>query len=184
MSRLGRKFARAKKRANKKNLSGLPRLHVAAEAGDQGEVRDLLDAGADVNGKTTSPRLTSAVMFDIPYAVGSTALHIAATHGYHDIAAVLLNKKADVNAVNAENFTPLDCAFVSYNGMVKEHAAKKGAFFARKKTIEKAEARISDLKKTMLVLQGAGGATKMFELPDALRLAAPIKPARKPPGLS
>jgi len=39
-----------------------------------------------------------------------TSLHIAATHGYHSVAELLINHKADVNALDCNGSTPLHVA--------------------------------------------------------------------------
>jgi uncharacterized protein len=73
-------------------------LMMAALGGHTEIVRQLLDAGAQLNGS------------------GWTALHYAAFSGYPDIVALLLRRGADKNAVAPNGYTPLMLA--SRNGNV------------------------------------------------------------------
>ena len=60
-----------------------------------------------------------AILTDSPDLVGSvsgggmTALHIAAARGYGDIALLIIDKGADVNARTSHDSTPLSFAFVN-----------------------------------------------------------------------
>lgn len=70
--------------------------------GDRGgnvqRVRDLLDAGADVNVRNSK---------------GQSALHCAAKAGFVDIVALLLERGAEVDAVDSKGETPLATALRS-----------------------------------------------------------------------
>ena len=74
-------------------------LHEAAEKGELGVVKDLLEDGADVNKQDKK---------------GKTALHYAATEGHSKIVRILIVKKGDVNVKDQNGETPLH--FASYKG--------------------------------------------------------------------
>jgi ankyrin repeat protein len=67
-------------------------LFTAAASGDVERVKDLLDAGEDINSRNSH---------------GVTALHFAAWCGYANVAKYLLDHQADVNARDAIGNTPL-----------------------------------------------------------------------------
>ena len=73
-----------------------PALVTAAMDRDTERVRTLLNAGADVNSRLSM--------------TGDTALHWAAYYGSIDIIKLLLEKGADVNAINGSRETPLNRA--------------------------------------------------------------------------
>jgi hypothetical protein len=70
-------------------------LIEVARRGDLGEVRRLLDKGANVNARDVD---------------GWTPLHWAAALGRLDIVKLLVERGADVNAKNGDGKTPLDLA--------------------------------------------------------------------------
>ena len=72
-----------------------PPLHEAAKNGDIEDVRELLEAGADVNGLNSE---------------GATPLHWAAFKGHVDVAKLLIKRGAKVNAVTKKGSTPLRLA--------------------------------------------------------------------------
>ncbi|MEW6356608.1 MAG: ankyrin repeat domain-containing protein [Planctomycetota bacterium] len=71
------------------------KLRSAAKAGNVERVKQLLDAGADING---------ADMFS------QTALHLAALHGHKDVVQLLIDRGADVNPTDESGATPLNYA--------------------------------------------------------------------------
>ena len=75
------------------------KLLDAVRSGDIREVRKFLKKGADVNAKTN---------------IGLTSLHAAATKGHTEIAALLLDRGADVNA-------QYKGGFALYTAAVKGH---------------------------------------------------------------
>jgi hypothetical protein len=70
-------------------------LLEAAFRGDLGEVRRLLDKGADVNAKS---------------GIGWTPLHAAAFCGHLDVVKFLVERGADIDAKDINGETPLDLA--------------------------------------------------------------------------
>lgn len=71
---------------------GSTALHLAAEHGQEGMVRYLLDIGADINAR------------DQP---GNTALHIAVRKGYRTIASLLLDMGCDVDVRDYNGNAPI-----------------------------------------------------------------------------
>ena len=67
-------------------------LHGAARAGDVEKVKELLRAGADVDGEGW---------------FGETPLHLAAFEGHRELTALLIEKGADVSAKDEYASTPL-----------------------------------------------------------------------------
>jgi ankyrin repeat protein len=70
-------------------------IHAAVTGGSTDEVRALLDAGVDVDRK---------------YASDYTALMIASSYGYADIASILIDAKADPRLKNGYGNTALKYA--------------------------------------------------------------------------
>lgn len=70
------------------------KFRQAIESGDLEAVRKLIDSGFDVN-------------FNIPATFGESALTTAIKYKNREMAELLINKGADVNAVNIEGRTPL-----------------------------------------------------------------------------
>ena len=71
---------------------GSTALHLAAERGQEGMVRYLLEIGAAIGAR------------DQP---GNTALHIAVRRGYRTIASLLLDRGSDVNVRDYNGNTPI-----------------------------------------------------------------------------
>jgi uncharacterized protein len=92
---LGSDPEEAKQRANSRSADGWPLLHLAAAFADEGTVRTLLDAGADVS------------------QISSTALRNQALHAVlalskdAAVTRLLIERGADVNAVQAAGYRPL-----------------------------------------------------------------------------
>jgi len=75
------------------SVSFYPALYTAAKHGREKEVRRLLDAGADVDGRSGADR--------------STALHIAAFEGFEAVALLLIERGANMSATDEYGGTPL-----------------------------------------------------------------------------
>ena len=93
---------KGKANVNARNTGGRTALHIAAAEGTHDTtIEQLLDAGADINAKDNE---------------GETPLHLAAKRSTgddtkaFDIAQILLDRTAKVNAVNVKQRTPLDKA--------------------------------------------------------------------------
>ena len=89
-------------------------IWAAAEAGNREVVLQHLVAGTDADTK------------DERY--GASSLHWATWCGHPDIVALIIAAKANVNAINFDGETPLDCATsFSQNeiaALLREHGAK------------------------------------------------------------
>ena len=91
-------------------------LQVAVKAHDLARVRELLDAGANVNARD---------------ALGATPLHDAAWNGYQDLARLLIERHADVNARHLEaGSTPLHYAVIKDEKEMAELLLDHGADLA------------------------------------------------------
>lgn len=84
--------------ANARGPDGYPALHFAIGMNFQGVVQQLLEAGCDVEIRSTSDETGSK---------GETALHCAAFWGRTEIAKLLIDAGADVNALSEGHATPL-----------------------------------------------------------------------------
>ena len=93
-----------------------PTLHKAVRAGDADRVRELLDAGADVNVRETS---NDRLQY--------TPLHWAAYYGHLEIAEILISRGADLDAEDPSYSTPLYLAAEQGHPKVVEFLISKGA---------------------------------------------------------
>jgi uncharacterized protein len=91
----------AKERANSRSADGWPLLHLAAAFADESTVRALLDAGADVGQVSGTPLRNQAL---------HAALAISKEAG---IVRLLIERGADVNAVQTAGYRPLHQAAVT-----------------------------------------------------------------------
>ena len=78
-----------------RDKNGWSILHYAATRDERGHAEKLIEAGADVNAKTST---------------GDTPLHVAVRAGKEGVVALLLSHGADLTAANAEGETALDTA--------------------------------------------------------------------------
>ena len=120
------------------NAAGRRPLHESVYLNNFNILEVMLAAAVD-----TSVRCNATVPMSRPYdtqpelqhdycACGFTPLHIAAMHGYHSVAELLVKKNADVNARDCSGSTPLHIA--SCHGMVAlvTFLVKNGAKINRK----------------------------------------------------
>ena len=87
-------------------------LLQAVEAGNEAEVRRLLDAKVPV---------------DSVDRTGNTALYFSACRGHAAIAALLLDRGANINAVGPSKDTPLHCAAMLSKPEVAKLLIERGA---------------------------------------------------------
>ncbi|KAM8938969.1 LOW QUALITY PROTEIN: protein phosphatase 1 regulatory subunit 12A-like [Pelodytes ibericus] len=118
---------------------------AACSAGDREEVRDLLAAGAPINGTNVDGLtalhqacidenmdmvqflLENGAFVNQPDNEGWTPLHAAASCGFVSIAQYLISKGANVAAVNSEGELPLDVAHESaMEKLLKSEIKKQG----------------------------------------------------------
>ncbi len=77
------------------------------------QITELIEAGANINAVTTVQK--------------ETPLHIAVRYGHKEVAELLLNKGANVNAVERRKWTPLHTAVKSGKVQVAELLLDRGA---------------------------------------------------------
>eukprot|EP00756_Hemistasia_phaeocysticola_P051878 Hpha_TRINITY_DN27050_c0_g1::TRINITY_DN27050_c0_g1_i1::g.33351::m.33351 len=94
------------------------KLVGASEDGNADECRRLLDALAPVDSRHPEE--------DVPFCEG-TALHIAANEGHVNVAEILLERGADIEAKNTSEATPLYVATLQGHTEVARLLLSKGA---------------------------------------------------------
>lgn len=88
----------------KKSFVGLEyRLFEAVELGHINKVKSLIDQGADLESRDLAK---------------NTPLHIACMVGDLEIAKLLIEKGADVNAINDNGFTPLSVTNAQHQNVI------------------------------------------------------------------
>lgn len=111
---------------NIRAYGGLTPLHQAASTGGLAVAKLLIDHGADINARGDWGTILRTIVFRQgnscvemvkmllksgatlqPFSYGNTELHVAALQGSTDLARVLVEGGADVNAVNEYGHTPL-----------------------------------------------------------------------------
>ena len=99
------------------NSAGRRPLHEAVHANNYDALKLLLASGVNVNVQCSSKPVSFSIESIIPAKFarahcpcGFTSLHIAATHGYHSVAELLINHKADVDALDCNGSTPVHVA--------------------------------------------------------------------------
>ena len=101
-----------------------PDLHKAAREGDADRVRELLDAGADVNVRNSS---NAVKLLRGGTPLQWTSLHYAAYYGHLEIAEILISRGADLDADDPYYSTPLYLAAEQGYPEVVEFLISKGA---------------------------------------------------------
>jgi hypothetical protein len=102
-----------RKRPTKAPKTKTANIWDATIKGDVNGVRQHLAAGADVNAREPKG--------------GSTALLLAALHGHTEVAALLIEKGAELSSKNNDGFTPLHVASFFAHAKTVELLVKKGA---------------------------------------------------------
>ncbi|XP_022790585.1 protein TANC2-like [Stylophora pistillata] len=92
-------------------------LHEAVYANNYNILETLLKFGVDPNVQcdermlsSSTGSLTVGMMLPTPCPCGFASLHIAAKHGYHSVAEMLIKYKADPNVFDCNGSTPLHIA--------------------------------------------------------------------------
>jgi uncharacterized protein len=105
--------------ANSKSFDGFPALHVAAARDYRNIVKQLLDAGCDVNIRNDN---------DASLDKGATALIFAAWFGRDCMAKLLIDRGANVNLAGGNpKRTPLEIARQNYDVQLEKMLLAKGA---------------------------------------------------------
>lgn len=99
------------------------KLLIAVASGDAGEVSNLLRRNVRPNAQVSK----KMDFTDPSYDEGSTALHLAARQGCAEVVRVLLDAKANVNAVNGREQTPLMYAAYHNNAEAAQVLLAAGA---------------------------------------------------------
>jgi ankyrin repeat protein len=104
--------------ANSKSFEGLPALHVAAGRDFRNIVKQLLDAGCDVDIRKGEGNFEN----------GDTALIVAEGYQRHCIAKMLIDRGANVNAAAGNpKWTPLEIARQNHDVQLEKLLLEKGA---------------------------------------------------------
>ncbi len=113
---LKRAVGRSKRRVGALSPDGFAPLHLAAYFGQPEAVVFLLDRGADIEARSTNPRLRAV-----------TPLHSAAAGGRTEVAVLLLDRGADPNATQPGGWTPLHQAAANGDVVLCARLLKAGA---------------------------------------------------------
>lgn len=160
----------AKQDFNKANLHGTNKLIKAIEKNDTHAVEQMLSSGeANVHFETTNRSTLSAMMMNVPYAVGSTPLHIACLLGNLPIIHMLIGEGANLNSKNADGQTPLDMAILSHAYYETELQKKEKSRLALSSTINKAASKLGTYEDAIKFITLHGGVTGVFALPEKFK---------------
>jgi ankyrin repeat protein len=108
-----------RKLANSKSFEGYPALHVAAARDFRNIVKQLLDAGCDVDIRSQG---------EGNFENGVTALIVAEGYQRYCIAKMLIDRGANVNAAAGNpKWTPLEIARQNHNVQLEKMLLEKGA---------------------------------------------------------
>lgn len=163
------KRAKQKAAANKINLRGTSDLFIAVEHNNLNDIRRLLREGADINGRSKTPGTFAGMVFDVPYAAGSTPLHAAALGASPAAARLLLQNKADVNVRNNDGYTALDYALMSHAWLDVAHQRKKQSMLSTDRSVATAAENLAAGRKTVMTLLEYGAKTGLLDLPAQFR---------------
>ena len=136
--------------ANSAESFGLAPLHLAVccKDADLSFIEHLIQKGADVNFKNTSD--------------GWRSLHYAISCGSDDMARLLIEQGADVNAIADDGTTPLILAAKNDSVFIAKLLLEKGADvnwrdMKKKNAMSYAKGLFSKKKKMIQLLESAGG---------------------------
>jgi ankyrin repeat protein len=104
--------------ANTENKDGLTPLGFAAHYGQKDAVLALLEYGAEINAVSHSK---------LSFIPSNTALHAAIAGKAAEVAQVLIQKGADVNAVDSHGHTPIQAAAFEGNQEIARMLIENGA---------------------------------------------------------
>lgn len=165
---------------NRYNNYGTTALFEAIEKGSVYMVEKLIAQGADFEQRTVARGKLSRMMYDVPLAPGSTPLHAAALFGHTDIIDLLIERRADVNAVNSEGRTPLDEAINSYEFYKNKLEKSLQSRLSRQFSATKTAVTFVRFENAILQLLEAGGKTGIFHLPEEFKHPKTGEPAAVP----
>ncbi|XP_009580505.1 PREDICTED: ankyrin-1-like [Fulmarus glacialis] len=128
-----------KGRSGAKDMDGCTPLHYVAIKGNTEIVKILLTSGKNKN-------------IDDRNIWRKTALHIAVEYGHSDLINVLLNHRADINALESSKDTPLPCAckaghFNATNSLVNWSQGEKTNLLAAN-SLRKTPLQVTEFNKT------------------------------------
>lgn len=165
---------------NRYNSYGTTALFDAIEKGSAYLVEKLIAQGADFQQPTIARGKLSQMMYDVPLAPGSTPLHAAALFGHTEIIELLVERRADINAVNSEGRTPLDEAINSYEYYKNKLEKSLQSRLSRQFSATKAAVTFVRFESAILQLLEAGGKTGIFHLPEEFKHPKTGEPAVQP----
>jgi ankyrin repeat protein len=165
-------------KVNKINFNGTNPFFEAIERMDTDLVRDMIDHGADVHGRTTGRNLFSTLMVEVPYAERSTPLHVACLFGSGEITNLLLAHEADANAKNDDGMTPLDYALSGHAYYQASLDKKKASRFSSPSSIEKVEEKLQGFEEVIRDVLAHGGKPGLFDVPE--KFMGPAKQDKPP----
>ncbi len=162
------------------NLGGFCLLHNAVYARDYDCFFYCLREGADVNITTQSQSFLTRPIIKVPFAKGSTPLHLASILGFTDMATDLLNYKADPNIKDSAGKTPIDYAIHAYLNLKEAIQKKTGSFWMSANKLNSLQQEKDSYAAIICTLRDAGGKPALFKMPDEFIPNAP--PKRSGPG--
>lgn len=162
---------------NRNGMAGTSSFFRAIEKGSLSRVLEKLHDGADIHARSQAPGLIGNMVYTVPYAAGSTPLHVAALLGHDEIVFALLRRGADVNARNNDGYTPIDYALQGY-GFYNDLAEKRldGNSLTRRFG-KSAQRNALAFDNIISMLRRHGGDSALFALPQRF---ADIEPQPQP----